>query len=99
MDEHLQKQLEGVGSWLGSFAVGAFGLAFAFIGLLFLLFFIVVWCKIWSKTGNSGFLGLLMFIPLVNFIMIMVLAFSDWPVHRELRLLKGGSTGSPRTGG
>ncbi|MBI5299126.1 MAG: hypothetical protein HY877_02360 [Deltaproteobacteria bacterium] len=61
---------------------------FAMIGLAFLIFLIVVWCRIWSKTGNSGFFGLLMFIPLVNFIMMLVLAFSDWPIHKELRLLK-----------
>ncbi len=89
MNEQLKHQLGSVGSWFGTFAAGAFGLAFALIGLLFLIFFIIVWCRIWSKTGNSGFLGLLMFIPLVNFIMMMVLAFSDWPLQKEVRALKG----------
>lgn len=88
MEEQLERQMEHVGSWLGTFAASAFGLMFAMIGLAFLIFLIVVWCRIWSKTGNSGFFGLLMFIPLVNFIMMLVLAFSDWPIHKELRLLK-----------
>lgn len=92
MEEQLQRQLENVGGWFAAFAASAVGLFFALFAVFFLVFLIVIWWKIFAKTGNSGFLGLLMFVPLVNFIMLLVLAFSDWPVHRELRMLKAGKT-------
>jgi len=59
-----------------------------FFGLLAFVLTIVIWCKIFSKAGYSWAMGLLMLVPLVNLIMMLVLAFSDWPVQRELRLLK-----------
>jgi len=69
-----------------------FGIVFSLIMVLvFLLFFvltIVIWCKIFSKAGYCWALGLLMLVPIANLVMMLVLAFSDWPVHKELRLLK-----------
>jgi hypothetical protein len=67
------------------------------------VFMVFVYYKIFQKTGNSGWLSLLMLIPLVNFIMILYLAFSDWPVLRENRDLKsrmgyGGQGYVPPTG-
>ena len=49
---------------------------------------LVIWCKLFSKAGHSWALGLLMLVPIANIIMPFVLAFGDWPVLRELRLLK-----------
>ncbi len=49
---------------------------------------VVIFCKIFSKAGYSWALGLLMFVPIVNIIMPFVLAFGDWPIQKELRLLK-----------
>ena len=49
---------------------------------------ITIWWKIWDKTGYGGAMSLLMLIPLVNFIMLLVLAFGDWPVQQELRRLR-----------
>jgi len=46
---------------------------------------ILIFCKIFSKTGFSWALGLLMFIPIANIIMLFVLAFAEWPIERELR--------------
>jgi hypothetical protein len=79
---------------------GLFGTAmlcyFLFIALI-LVAAIYIYFKIWSKTGNSGWLALLMFVPLVNIGMILYLAFSDWPVLKENRDLKArlgyGGTG------
>ena len=59
-----------------------------FVGLLFFVLTIVIWCKIFSKAGYCWALGLLMLVPIANLVMMLVLAFSDWPVLRELRLLK-----------
>lgn len=46
---------------------------------------ILVFCKIFSKAGFSWALGLLMFVPIANIIMLFVLAFAEWPIERELR--------------
>ncbi|MHC5061538.1 MAG: hypothetical protein ACYTFK_10705 [Planctomycetota bacterium] len=64
------------------------GLIIVFFGLLVFALTILIWCKIFSKAGYSWAMGLLMLVPIANFIMLLVLAFSDWPVHKELRLLK-----------
>lgn len=51
--------------------------------LIFLLIWIVViivpFWKIFSKAGFSGWLSLLMLLPLVNLIMLYFLAFARWP--------------------
>jgi type II secretory pathway pseudopilin PulG len=52
-----------------------------FCGYLFLLGF--AWWKVFRKAGYSGGLGLLMVIPLVNFLMLMMLAFSPWPNQNQ----------------
>jgi len=49
---------------------------------------LLVYCKIAAKMGYSWALGLLMLVPIANIVLIIYLAFADWPVHRELRLLK-----------
>ena len=49
---------------------------------------VLVFCKIFSKTGFSWALGLLMFIPIANIVMLFVLAFAEWPIQRELRSYK-----------
>lgn len=54
------------------------------ISLIPIVFIIIVFWKIFAKTGYSGALGLLMFVPIANIITLCVLAFSEWPVHREL---------------
>lgn len=44
---------------------------------------VVPFWKISLKAGYSGWLSLLMIIPLVNLIYIYFLAFSNWPSLRE----------------
>ena len=46
---------------------------------------VIPFWRIFSKAGFSGALSLLMFIPLVNLVMIFVLAFAEWPAMREKR--------------
>ena len=59
------------------------------------IFMVFLWWRIFSKAGYSWALGLLMFIPIANLVMFLVLAFSDWPIMKELRALKqsSGNTG------
>jgi len=48
----------------------------------------LVYCKIFSKAGFSWALGLLMLVPIANLVMMFYLAFADWPIHGELRVLR-----------
>jgi hypothetical protein len=69
----------------------AFVVMFGIISLIVLVITVltvIIWCKIFSKAGYSWAMGLLMLVPIANLVMMLVLAFSDWPVQRELRLLK-----------
>jgi hypothetical protein len=50
------------------------------IGCLILPFW-----KILEKAGYPGVMGLMMLVPFLNFVMLLYLAFSDWPVLRQLR--------------
>ena len=49
---------------------------------------LLICCRIFAKAGYCWALGLLMLIPIINVIMAFFLAFADWPVQKELRLLK-----------
>jgi hypothetical protein len=40
---------------------------------------VIPFWKLWSRTGHSGFWGLLAIIPLVNVIALWILAFKKWP--------------------
>lgn len=65
-------------------------------GVLFIVFFylalvvllVVAYFKLIGKTGNSPWLALLLLVPLANLGLILWLAFSEWPIERELRYLR-----------
>ena len=67
---------------------GVLGLVMILFMLLAAILTVVVYCRICSKTGYHWALGLLMFVPIANIILPLVLAFSDWPIQKELRQLK-----------
>jgi hypothetical protein len=62
------------------------------VGVLFILgsliLGLVVNWLIVSKAGYSGALSLLAFVPVVNFVVILMFAFSKWPIQREIELLR-----------
>ncbi|HTW44271.1 MAG TPA: hypothetical protein VMD58_01895 [Acidobacteriaceae bacterium] len=58
---------------------GLMAIAPFFILTIAVLVIIPYW-MIWKKAGFSPWLSLLMLIPLINFIMLYVLAFSQWRV-------------------
>jgi hypothetical protein len=74
----------------------------AFIAMIVLLVVIVtlvrlvIWWKICSKAGYSGWLALLILVPFVNIILPLAVAFMDWPVLKELRALKQAGTTGPQ---
>ena len=57
------------------------------IVLLAVFFVLPVW-KIFSKAGYPGYWSLGLFIPLLNIYLWYFLAFSDWPVLKELKALR-----------
>jgi hypothetical protein len=58
------------------------------ISLVIFIFAIIIWWRIFAKAGYSGALGLLMFVPLANIIVLLVLAFARWPIQKEVALLR-----------
>ena len=48
--------------------------------LVLLPIFVIPYWKIFSKAGFAGALSLLMIIPLVNLIVLYVIAFSKWKI-------------------
>jgi ABC-type spermidine/putrescine transport system permease subunit II len=52
--------------------------------------YFLVWWRIFSRTGHSGALGLLMVVPGVNMVLLLVLAFVRWPIEQELRARRRG---------
>jgi hypothetical protein len=72
---------------LGSF-LGGLVVCYVLFVLVLIAATVFVYYKIFQKTGNSGWMALLMLVPLVNLGMFLFLAFSDWPVLRENRELK-----------
>jgi hypothetical protein len=64
-------------------------------GLIGLIFAITIYWRIFSKAGYSGARSLLMLIPVVNLIIIIMFAFSEWPIQRELNQLRQMSGGRP----
>lgn len=64
---------------------GIFGVI---IGLLVVGFIITIWAAIFGKAGYSGWLGVLMIVPVANLIMLIIFAAREWPVQREVRDLR-----------
>jgi len=68
--------------------IAIFAIFAIFFALIVVIIKVLIFCKIFSKAGYCWTLGLLMLVPIVNIIMPFVLAFADWPIQKELRLLK-----------
>lgn len=62
------------------------------ISLAAFIFGIIMWWNIFAKAGYSGARSLLLLIPIVNLIILIMFAFSKWPVLQELeyRRQQGG---------
>jgi len=65
-----------------------FVIFFIFAVLIVTAVKILIACKIFSKAGYSWALGLLMLVPIADIVVVCFLAFSDWPVLKELRQLR-----------
>ena len=63
------------------------------------IIWIVAGLKVLPKAGYSRWFAILLIIPLVNLVMILIFAFADWPVDKELRNYRQGSFAGPVQGG
>jgi hypothetical protein len=64
-----------------------------FVYLAIAVIWILAAVKVVTKAGYSGWWVLITFVPVVGFIMMLVFAFSEWPVVREARALRAQATG------
>jgi hypothetical protein len=65
--------------------LGLLELVVIFFAVAIAILTLVPWFFIYKKVGYSPAMGCLMFIPIVNIIMLFVLAFSQWPIERDLQ--------------
>ena len=56
--------------------------------------FLIAYVKIISRAGYSGWWVLVMFVPILNIVMLLVFAFKEWPIQRELANCAAGPTRS-----
>jgi hypothetical protein len=76
-------------------ALAAFGAAYAIFILVMVAFYVLIAFMIVKKAGYNPWLSLLILVPLVNFIMLIIFAFSEWPVLRALRGAQSGAGAYP----
>ena len=54
-----------------------------FISVFAFILPVIAFWKICSKAGFSGALGLLTIVPIANIILLLYLAFAEWPALRR----------------
>lgn len=69
--------------------VAGFVVVYVLVALALLAFSIWIYWRIATKAGYQGALSLLMLIPLVNLIILLIFAFTEWPIETELKSLRG----------
>ena len=61
---------------------------YAILAALGLLVTGYVWSRIFWKAGWGQWTGVLMLVPIVNVVMLVMLAFGRWPVHDRLEQME-----------
>lgn len=53
--------------------------------LLILSWFVIGFAgsRVFVKAGFKGYLGLLFLIPAANFVVLLYLAHTEWPIHKK----------------
>jgi len=70
----------------------------AFIVLVLTAIKVFSFCRIFFRMGYSSAYGLLMLLPFSEVVIPLILAVIDWPVSKELRLLKQEQGGNSEYG-
>jgi hypothetical protein len=66
------------------------------VSLVGIIFAVIIYWRIFAKAGYSGALGLLMFVPIANIVMLCILAFAEWPIYKELNYLRQMAARGPQ---
>lgn len=69
----------GHAAWVQIIPIFIFG-CFAFLANAV---WVIAFCKIYSRAGYPWAMGLLQLIPVVNVVMLLILAFSEWPIQKQ----------------
>lgn len=51
--------------------------------VVYMAIVVVPFYQIWKRTGHNGWIALLMLVPLVNIVMLYVIAFKQWPIEQK----------------
>ncbi len=79
--------------------LGTAGLTVAIIvGVVIWIVFVIAYIKIITKAGYSGWWVLILLVPIANIVMLLVFAYKEWPIQRELAELRGWATQIQRGG-
>lgn len=87
--------LQDESSRMGAAGLAAFMGAYAIFVIVAIIFGLIINWRIASKAGYAGALSLLMLVPLVNLVIVILFAFTEWPIERELRAARGSRTAMP----
>jgi len=71
-------------------ALASIWLVFVVVALGFFVLHLIINWRIAEKAGYGGPLSLLMLIPLVNYVILLIFAFSEWPIETRLKALPAG---------
>ena len=66
-------------------------MVFSILSLLLTALNIIIFCKLFHKTGRHWALGFLVLLPMAGLVMLLFLAFGRWPVLEELSALKAAA--------
>ncbi|HLG78527.1 MAG TPA: hypothetical protein VKX46_19090 [Ktedonobacteraceae bacterium] len=66
-----------------------YGIIVGVVSLVSVLISIIIWWRILSKAGYSGAFSILcVLFPPAALVFVLILAFAEWPVQRELKMLR-----------
>ncbi len=57
--------------------------AFMFFGLIGSILMVIAFWKICEKAGFPPPLSLLMFVPIANIVLVLYIAFTEWPALKD----------------
>ena len=80
-------------------ALAALWLVLAVIGLAFFVLIIYCYYRIAERAGYNPWISLLALIPGASLILVLIFAFSEWPIQRELAALRAQLGGAGPGGG
>jgi hypothetical protein len=77
----------------GALGLGALGmLLFFYLGAI--AFSVYIYVRIARKAGYSGWWAAVLFVPVANLVVMVMFAFVEWPIERELKTVRAARAGA-----